>query len=424
MALWSGSKVPLRHRQRHHEAKCRWNTRRCILVTLTVAFWISLTSLGAFWATSARISTGSNNGSSYSTSESASPRIRGPFKGSSDGGAIPSKITTDTGDDCIPPKRSRGLEHIQVVKPSSYSHTSSKERKILCFLMTDSSHHTTKVKAVWDTWGTKCDKLLIASNQTDPFLGAVAMKSDSSYSNLWGKLEETIRYIHCHYLDEYDWFVKVDDDSYILMENLRYFVSNIPNDDDHRDKPLIYGRRYSYPPLVDLPNEPRFLPDLAENAAFRKRILQRVHDTHSESRNLIYTQGGAQVMNHKYLRELVQALDSPDKVFGTPPEGMSNVSNSHPYVKCQQLPSLVLFRMPTYCKSLSSYHLLCFPFFKYRHGPWNGHVVSRNCPPAISRPARTRIVSSRNSVKDVRPAELGGLLARLSFPSRWCQVGA
>jgi hypothetical protein len=198
--------------------------------------------------------------------------------------------------------------------------------------MTDSSHHTTKVKAVWETWGTKCDKLLIASNQTDPSIGAVSMKSDPSYSNLWGKLEETIRYIHYHCLDEHDWFVKVDDDSYILMEILRYFVSNIPNDDDHRDKPLIYGRRYSYPPLVDLPNEPRFLPDLAENAAFRKRFLQRVHDTHSGSKNLIYTQGGAQVMNRKYLQELVQALDSPDKVLGTPPEGMSNISNSHPYV--------------------------------------------------------------------------------------------
>jgi hypothetical protein len=333
MALWSGSKVPLRHRQRHHEVKCRWHTRRCVLVKLTVAFSISLMSLWAFWATSsARISTGSN-GSAFFTSEFASPRKRHPFKGSSGRRDIPAKITTDTGDNCIPPKRSRGLEHIQVVRPFSHSHA-SKERKILCFLMTDSSHHTTKVKAVWDTWGTKWDKLLIASNQTDPSIGAVAMKSDPSYSNLWGKLEETIRYIHYHFLDEYDWFVKVDDDSYILMENLRYFGSTIPNDDGLLDKPLICGRRYSYPPLVDLPNEPRFLPDRAENDAFRKSFLQRVHTTHSESKNLIHTQGGAQVMNRKYVQELVQALDSPDKVLGAPPEGVSNVSNSHQLYHC------------------------------------------------------------------------------------------
>jgi hypothetical protein len=206
--------------------------------------------------------------------------------------------------------------------------------------MTDSSHHATKVKAAWDAWGTKCDKLLIASNQTDPSIGAVAMKSDPSCSNLWGKLEETIRHIHYHFLDEHDWFVKVDDDSCVLMENLRCFVSAIPNDDGLLDKPLIYGRRHSYPPLVDLPNEPRFLPDWAENDAFRKRFLQRVHDTHSESKNLICTQGGAQVMNRKYVQELVQALDSPDKVLGAPPKGVSNVSNSHPllHLGCQPIP--------------------------------------------------------------------------------------
>jgi hypothetical protein len=219
---------------------------------------------------------------------------------------------------------------MQVAKPSS-SYSSSghhphphKEMKILCFILTESSHHPTKVKAVWDTWGRKCDKLLIASNLTDPSLGAVRMKSDPSYSNLWRKLEETIRYI-CDddqlYLEEYDWFVKVDDDSYIIMENLRYFLSNISNNDEDMDKPLIYGRRYSYPPLVDLPNMPKFFPDLPKNQAFRERFVQRVQDTHSESKHLMYTQGGAQVMNRKYLKELVKVYDSPNMVVGTPPEG-------------------------------------------------------------------------------------------------------
>jgi hypothetical protein len=180
-----------------------------------------------------------------------------------------------------------------------------------------------KVKAAWDTWGTKCDKPVIALNQTDPSIGAVSMKSDPSCSNLWSKLEETVCHIHHHCLDECDWFVKVDDDSHVLMENLRFFVSDIPNNDDHLDKPLIHGRRHSYPPLVDLPNESRFLPDLAKNAAFRERVPQRVHDTHSESKNLICAHGGAQVMNSKSLRELVQASDSPNKVLGAPPEGMS-----------------------------------------------------------------------------------------------------
>ena len=84
------------------------------------------------------------------------------------------------------------------------------------------------------------------------------------------------------------------------MENLRYFVSNITNNDS-LDKPLTYGRRYSYPPLVNLPKEPRFFRDLAENQACRERFLQRVHVTHSESQNLDYTQGGVQVTSRKYV---------------------------------------------------------------------------------------------------------------------------
>jgi hypothetical protein len=140
---------------------------------------------------------------------------------------------------------------------------------------------------------------LIASNQTDPSIGAVPMKSNPSHSNLWGKLEETTRYIHCHCLDEHDWFVKVDDDSCVIMENLRCFVSNIPDDDDHLDKPLICGRRYSHPPLVDPPNEPRFFSDLlAENQGFRDRFPQL-------AMTLIPNR-----KKPKYLQELVQALDS------------------------------------------------------------------------------------------------------------------
>ena len=104
----------------------------------------------------------------------------------------------------------RVLDNVMVHPPSRQSNES-----ILCFMMTHSGAHRTKVKAVMDTWGRQCDGWLIASNETDIELGSMKMKTPAQYTRLWIKLNETIRYITSNYIDHYDWFYKVDDDTFI-----------------------------------------------------------------------------------------------------------------------------------------------------------------------------------------------------------------
>lgn len=46
------------------------------------------------------------------------------------------------------------------------------------------------------------------------------------YHNLSVKTFEMVKYVHKHLIDEFDWLLKADDDTYVIMENLRYFLSN------------------------------------------------------------------------------------------------------------------------------------------------------------------------------------------------------
>ena len=48
-----------------------------------------------------------------------------------------------------------------------------------------------------------------------------------------------LRYAHANHLNDFDWFLKCDDDSYIIMENLRLTLSQYSPDD-----PWLMGRRF------------------------------------------------------------------------------------------------------------------------------------------------------------------------------------
>ena len=98
---------------------------------------------------------------------------------------------------------------IDTIMVSSHPQSPRDSDKIMCFMMTHSGSHRTRVRAVLDTWGHKCDGWLIASNETDDELGTIKMQTPARYNLLWTKLNETVRYITEHFIDDYDWFYKV-----------------------------------------------------------------------------------------------------------------------------------------------------------------------------------------------------------------------
>lgn len=98
------------------------------------------------------------------------------------------------------------------------------EVRILCWVLTHDINHKTKAQAVKDTWGKRCNKLLFISTSADDNLDIVLVNVTEDRRYLWGKTKQGLQQVYEAHGNDYDWFLKADDDTWIFMENLRHFL--------------------------------------------------------------------------------------------------------------------------------------------------------------------------------------------------------
>lgn len=132
-------------------------------------------------------------------------------------------------------------------KPSETRKSTPHVPQILCGVFTTAKNHNPNVKAMMETWASKCSFFISFSTENDPEYNAFDLPhlGDESYYNMWQKSRSIWKYIHHNYMDDFDYFMLGGDDMYVIMENLHEFL--LSNKVIHTEAGLYLGRRLVLP---------------------------------------------------------------------------------------------------------------------------------------------------------------------------------
>ncbi|XP_017076042.2 uncharacterized protein LOC108111174 [Drosophila eugracilis] len=111
--------------------------------------------------------------------------------------------------------------------------------KIICLVLTWPKKYKSAVKAISETWGRHCNRVVYYGSSYKtilPEVETVGLNVSDTRSNLWGKTKEAFRHSYKTYGHEADWFFKADDDTYAVMENMRKLLQPYSS-----DTPIYFG---------------------------------------------------------------------------------------------------------------------------------------------------------------------------------------
>ncbi|XP_067672216.1 glycoprotein-N-acetylgalactosamine 3-beta-galactosyltransferase 1-A-like [Haliotis asinina] len=135
-----------------------------------------------------------------------------------------------------------GRRNKQIVvhtRDSGQTENRGRSPRILCWILTQPKNLKNRTASVKETWARECDTTLFFSSLNDSTFPTIGLGFEEKRRNLIKKTMGALRYIFKDYIHEADWFLKADDDTYVVVDNLRHFLK-----DKNPDEPIYYGSKF------------------------------------------------------------------------------------------------------------------------------------------------------------------------------------
>ncbi|KAI4883113.1 hypothetical protein NFI96_020364 [Prochilodus magdalenae] len=128
--------------------------------------------------------------------------------------------------------------NVSVRKTDGVEKQMSSKVRVLCWVMTRPLNLQTKTRHIQATWAKHCNMVLYMSSEATDF-PTVGLNVSEGRAQLYWKTIRAFQYIHTHHLDSAEWFLKADDDTFVVVENLRRLLCQ-----HDTEEPVYFGHRF------------------------------------------------------------------------------------------------------------------------------------------------------------------------------------
>jgi glycoprotein-N-acetylgalactosamine 3-beta-galactosyltransferase len=142
--------------------------------------------------------------------------------------------------------------------PRNENHSHTLSTRVLCLILTSPQNFLTRAKAVNETWAPRCNGYFFITEHIPKSLTHEQLKFTEQvpiapiknitpgYEHLTQKSTLAFLFAYENYLNDFDWFVKADDDTYLFVDNLKTFLS-----EQNSSEPVTFG--YNFKVIINDP---------------------------------------------------------------------------------------------------------------------------------------------------------------------------